>query len=125
MNLIQLVRFPTWSRTINNSLCSSIIDHIYTRNPTAVQTIYPIIPSLGDHQEIILELYLEHTFKLDAYRRNWINYNPAKLFEQLQTTNWPRPASSVEDRLLRNKFSSSGARSNLTPGFFQAQFICI
>ena len=96
LNLIQLVRFPTWSRTINNSVCSSVIDHIYTRNPTTVKTLFPITPPFGDHQMIVFEISLKQPIKLDAYRRNWINYTPSKLIEHLQAVDWNINFDSVQ-----------------------------
>ena len=45
LNLIQLVRFPTWSRTINGVVKESMIDHIYISNPYQITNI--------DHNSII------------------------------------------------------------------------
>ena len=36
LNLIQLVTFPTWQRIINNVKKESILDHVYTKDPTIV-----------------------------------------------------------------------------------------
>ena len=56
LNLIQLVKFPTWSRTINNAVCTSTIDHMYTKDPTSIKAIYLINPPFGDHIAVIIEL---------------------------------------------------------------------
>ena len=37
--LIQLVDFPTWSRTINGTERTSILDHIYVEDPTIVSNL--------------------------------------------------------------------------------------
>lgn len=63
LELIQLVRFPTWSRTINNAVCQSTLDHVYTKDPTIVKSIYPINAPFGDHVVVIMELNLKQTKK--------------------------------------------------------------
>ena len=68
--LLQMVTFETWSRTINNVVCSSTIDHIYVKDPTKINTIYPITPPFGDHSIIIAEIQIKKAPKADLYRRN-------------------------------------------------------
>ena len=48
-NLILIVNFDTWSRTILNEVKSSCIDHVYVNNPTSVKNLKYIIPPFGDH----------------------------------------------------------------------------
>jgi hypothetical protein len=36
LNLMQMVDFPIWSRTVNGAHKKSILDHIYTLDPTAI-----------------------------------------------------------------------------------------
>ena len=88
LNLIQMVTFETWSRTINNVVCSSVIDHIYIKDPTKIGTIYPISPPFGDHLLIIIETSIKKSPKADLLRRNWKNYTPAQLNEIIQDTDW-------------------------------------
>ena len=48
LGLVQLVNFPTWSRLVNGSLRSSVLDHVYCNDATLVDHI--IIRTLvGDH----------------------------------------------------------------------------
>ena len=88
LELIQLVRFPTWSRTINNAVCQSTLDHVYTKDPTIVKSIYPINAPFGDHVVVIMELNLKQTKKDNVYHRNWSNYTPVKLNALLKKQNW-------------------------------------
>ena len=88
LNLIQLVNFETWSRTINNIVCSSTLDHVYTKDPTNIKAIYPVNPPFGDHVAVIIELKLKQQNKKDFFRRNWSNYSQQKLTALLQITDW-------------------------------------
>ena len=87
-NLIQMVNFPTWSRVINNMYCSSIIDHVYIKDPTLIRAIYPIIPPFGDHCVVVTEIKSKQEKKPNTFRRNWSKYNKAILIEHLNKTNW-------------------------------------
>jgi hypothetical protein len=48
--LTQLVEFPTWSRIVNGTERSSILDHVYVTNPTIINDIIRITPYFGDHK---------------------------------------------------------------------------
>ena len=52
-NLTQLINFPTWSRIIEKNVKSSILDHIYVKDPSKISMIRPVKPSFGDHVMII------------------------------------------------------------------------
>ena len=91
-----MVTFETWSRTINNAVCSSAIDHIYIKDPTKISSTYPITPPFGDHLIIIIETTIKKAPKTDLYRRNWRNYTPAKLNEAIRGTDWNIEFDSVQ-----------------------------
>ena len=38
-NMIQLVKFPTWSRIVGDSFRESILDHIYCKDPTRISNL--------------------------------------------------------------------------------------
>ena len=59
LDLIQLVNFDTWSRFINNIRHSSIIDHIYVKNPIAITNLSSVIPPFGDHCLIMFNIRLK------------------------------------------------------------------
>ena len=47
-NLIQLVKFETWSRMMGTERRSSILDHIYIKDPTVITKIDYVKPFFGD-----------------------------------------------------------------------------
>ena len=96
LTLIQAVKCVTWSRVINNVLCTSIIDHVYLKDPTLIKSIYPISPPFGDHSLILIELNLKHGPKPILFKRNWVNYTQDKLKIALQKTNWHSNLDSVQ-----------------------------
>ena len=96
INLIQLVNFPTWSRTINNSVCSSTIDHVYVKDPTRIKALYPITPPFGDHVLILAETISKHKIKSAVYKRNWRNYSPENLNALLREVDWEINFDSVQ-----------------------------
>ena len=55
-NLVQLVNFETWTRTINGIRKESTLDHIYTDDPSLVNQLTFKIPTFGDHYLIIAQL---------------------------------------------------------------------
>ena len=55
-NMLQIIKYPTWSRTINGTIKESTLDHIYVNDATIVQNLYPVVPEIGDHKLIIMEL---------------------------------------------------------------------
>ena len=96
INLIKLVTFPTWSRIINNNLCSSTIDHVYIKDPTRIKALYPITPSFGDHSLILIETISKNKIKPTVYKRNWKNYSPENLNALLRDVDWQIDFDSVQ-----------------------------
>ena len=75
LDLIQLVKFPTWSRMIGNTLKSSILDHIYVKDPTIISNINSLVPTFGDHLLITFNIPLQKA-KIDMlYKRDWRKYD--------------------------------------------------
>jgi hypothetical protein len=58
-NLIQLVKIPTWSRTINGIVKTSILDPVYLNNPTIVNNLSSMTPTFGDHQMVVIDLLVK------------------------------------------------------------------
>ena len=48
-NLIQIVDFITWTRTVNGQVRSSVLDHIYTVDPISVSDLRSTWPVFTDH----------------------------------------------------------------------------
>ena len=86
-NLIQIVNFDTWSRNINNTLKSSLLDHIYLSNPTKASNLNSIIPPFGDHVLITFAINSESKLNQEVFKRNWRNYSKHLLIEKLNSEN--------------------------------------
>ena len=73
--LFQHINFVTWSRLISGDLKSSILDHVYTNNPTSVTEINSITPTFGDH----LLVYFDYAINDDpiepTIKRDWRLYS--------------------------------------------------
>ena len=87
-NLIQLVNFPTWSRSINGVQCSSIIDHVYVNDPTKITTLLSITPPFDDHTLILFSIRSTKIPLRDLYKRNWKFYTKEQLIFSLRNVNW-------------------------------------
>ena len=81
LNLIQVVDFNTWSRTINGILKESMLDHVYLNNPATLHSVYYETPVFGDHVLVITELNFikADVNKKCVLKRSWINYSPCVL----------------------------------------------
>ena len=44
LNLIHSINFSTWQRVINNETKTSILDHIYVKNPLIINEINTVKP---------------------------------------------------------------------------------
>ena len=59
LNLIQMVRFVTWSRLVGLVLRSSILDHIYVNNVTLIKNVTHEKPCFGDHELIMARICID------------------------------------------------------------------
>ena len=86
--LFQHINFATWSRLIGGDLKSSILDHIYSNNPTSVTETSSITPAFGDH----LLIYIDYALKSDpivtTYKRDWRRYSKELLNIELGKLDW-------------------------------------
>ena len=102
---MQLVNFPTWSRTINNVLCSSILDHIYIKDPTLLTPLIPVTPSFGDHILIMFSIGSKKSDNKELYKRNWKTYSKNLLLVELAKANWQIQNDDVQS--YWNQFEST------------------
>ena len=79
--LIQVVTFDTWSRVINNVVKSSIIDHIYLKDPTEITNISSITPPFGDH--ILITPLSNPKNKLNKTEKNLHPVSKTKLIKEI------------------------------------------
>ena len=108
LNFIQLVKFPTWCRTINNVVKQSTLDHVYSNNFNSVSSIEQIDPISGDHCLVTMNLDSVKPSAQFSFRRNWKFYNKISLCHELSLVDWSCNEDSVqatwnnfENKLLR------------------------
>ena len=97
LNLLQLINFPTWSRLINNSLKSSILDHVYARDPTEVTNITNFKPIIGDHLCVMFNLKITKLKPSTLLRRDWRHYSKELLEFELAKIDWQFDIDSVQE----------------------------
>ena len=67
----QIIDFPTWSRTVNNELKESTLDHIYLTDPTICTNIESLKPCFGDHMLITITICSAILNCALSLRRDW------------------------------------------------------
>ena len=103
-HLIQIVEFHTWQRVINNVIRKSILDHVYVKDPTHVLNLYSIEPLVGDHKLIIFEILHKHEPAKVILKRNWQQYSPISLLNELASTDFDIIADDVQS--MWNRFEN-------------------
>ena len=58
LDLIQLVKFDTWSRLVGLGLRSSLLDHIYVNNVDLIKNVTHVKPCFGDHVLIMAHCHI-------------------------------------------------------------------
>ena len=83
--LTQIVDFNTWSRVINGNLKTSLLDHIYVKNPATINDIFHFTPPFGDHLLVIANLKFRPDKKESnsALKREWKKYDGSGLLSTL------------------------------------------
>ena len=97
ISLIQLVNFPTWHRSVSGSIKSSILDHVYSNDPTIIQNIHSITPHSGDHLIVVFNINEKVYIPEPRWKRNWKKYDVAILNDKLSQEDWQFEADSVQD----------------------------
>ena len=82
-DLIQVINFKTWTRTIKGTKKESTLDHVYVNNLASVINVHSICPTFGDHLLIMVDLNFIPTKNKNVYqKRNWKKYSP-ELFSNM------------------------------------------
>jgi endonuclease/exonuclease/phosphatase family metal-dependent hydrolase len=82
-NLIQIVDFPTYSRTINEALRESLIDHIYVAKSASTKETYSVKPLFGDLLLLLCCVESDINKDLSYIKILWKNYTKTALREIL------------------------------------------
>ena len=64
-----MVKFPTWSRNVNNVHRESVLDHVYVTNPCFVTNLGGNDPYFGDHKLISFNYATKSTKKNRHYSK--------------------------------------------------------
>ena len=104
-HLIQIIEFHTWQRVINNVIRKSILDHVYVKDPTHVFNLYSIEPLVGDHKLIIFEILHKNEPAKVILKRNWQQYTPISLLNELASTDFDIIADDVQS--MWNRFENA------------------
>ena len=70
-HLVKVVNFHTWFRLIGTELKSSILDHIYVKDPTILTKMKSQKPFSGDHLLIEFNVNANKSKVNTVKRRDW------------------------------------------------------
>ena len=89
-NLDQMVFDNTWSRIINESVCSSRIDHIYTNCTDQIQRLQFSNEAFSDHLLVMFSVIaIEKTQSTKTvFKRSWYGYTKDLVCEELSKVDW-------------------------------------
>ena len=94
----QLVKEVTWERSIENSVKSSVIDHIYCTDRSNVESVIYRDTILGDHKLVILSLANKSSKEKFHFRkRSWRKYSKEMLIEYLEQVQWNVAIDDVQE----------------------------
>ena len=95
-NLVQVIEFETWTRIVNNVIKSSIIDHVYLKDPTSIINLSSTKPPFGDHELITFDVSIDKVSPKEIFKRNWKNYSKEKFIAELAAQDWNIKKDSVQ-----------------------------
>ena len=88
-NMLQIIDFPTWSRTVRNVKKESLLDHIYVTNVACITTTMFETPIFGDHLLVMaaLKSKLTQAEAVPPQSRSWKNYSSCEMNVKLSVFN--------------------------------------
>ena len=94
--LTQIVNFPTWCRNINGIDKESILDHIYLRDTTRLNSLNNITPEIGDHKLIIIDISTMEVKPKVTMKRTWREYSQELLLNRLSGCEFDYSITNVQ-----------------------------
>ena len=88
MGMLQLVKFPTWSRIVEGLIRTSSINHLYTNDQTLISSIGSTEPGIGDHLIIHFEIEFKIEEPTPIIKRAWKHYSKENLNKKLGSVSW-------------------------------------
>ena len=95
-NFVQMINFPTWSRLVNGRLRESVLDHVYTSNPTVMCDLYSVQPMFGDHLLLVCVIDSNKPPPASCIKRSWCKYSKEALCDLLARVDWTENADNVQ-----------------------------
>ena len=96
LNLVQLVEFETWSRLVQGTWRSSILDHVYTNDGTVINELNAVDSVIGDHKILTFKLKESHEIPIEITRRDWRKYSKALLENELSKVSFNLEIKDVQ-----------------------------
>ena len=95
-NLVQVKDFNTWSRLVGADVRSSLLDHVYIKDPTVLSNVKFTNPFFGDH--VLVEFQVNAVIKMadPVKRRNWRGYSKETLINKLTGVDWKIEINDVQ-----------------------------
>ena len=94
--LTQIVNFPTWCRNINGIDKESILDHIYLRDTTRLNSLDNITSEIGDHKLIIIDISTMEVKPKVTMKRTWREYSQELLLNRLSGCEFDYSITNVQ-----------------------------
>ena len=94
--LTQIVNFPTWCHNINGIDKESILDHIYLRDTTRLNSLNNITPEIGDHKLIIIDISTMEVKPKVTMKRAWREYSQELLLNRLSVCEFDYSITNVQ-----------------------------
>ena len=91
-----MVKVNTWSRIINNVCKESLLDHVYTTDPTCLSSFVHLTPFFGDHDMVTFVVNCEINNGDVIFSRDWRNYSKEVLVCELSKIKWDLDYDSVQ-----------------------------
>ena len=82
---------------VGNTRRTSILDHIYVKNPLNVTKLGSIDPLFGDHVLVEFVIIAEKVKNVPSMCRDWSNYSVNLLNEKLSSVDWNIDIEDVQD----------------------------
>jgi len=96
--LEQVVRFDTWSRSVNGQFRSSILDHVYVNDSAKIKSIIPLSIPISDHVPVKVEYEFQNkSIRKTVMVRNWKGYSREKWLGLLCEEDWTINQQTVQD----------------------------
>ena len=67
LEFVQVVNFVTWSRLVGTTLRSSVLDHVYIKDPTVIKNLKAITPFFGDHMLLMFNVNGTNCYKKEIF----------------------------------------------------------